>query len=190
MTVGLFFGSFNPIHTGHLIVAQAMLNDGEVEEVWFVVSPQNPLKDSKSLIHHFDRIDMVELAIEGNGRFKASDIEFNLPKPSYTADTLAYLSGKYPERDFKLIIGEDNLKSLPKWKNYEAILENYGLLVYARQGAGSALFKDHRNVRFIAAPLINISASYIRKKIRQQQSIRYLVPEKVENFIVERKIYI
>lgn len=190
MTVGLFFGSFNPIHIGHLIIAQTMLNDAEVEEVWFVVSPQNPFKDSNSLLHHFDRIDMVELAIEGNDRFKASDIEFNLPRPNYTVKTLTFISEKYPGRDFKLIIGEDNLRSLAKWKNHEIILEDYGLLVYNRPGAKATTYKDHPNVKFVEAPLINISATYIRKKIRQQKSIKYLVPEKVKDFIIERKYYL
>ena len=189
MTVGLFFGSFNPIHQGHLIIAQAVLNDGGVDEVWFVVSPHNPLKDSKSLIHHFDRIDMVELAIEGNHRFKASDIEFNLPQPSYTVDTLAYLADQYPGRQFRLIIGEDNLENFPKWKNHEVIIENYGLLVYSRPGAQVTTYKNHRNVKYLKAPLIHISATYIRQKVREQKSIKYLVPDKVERFIVERKLY-
>lgn len=189
MSVGLFFGSFNPIHQGHLIIAQAVLNDGGVDEVWFIVSPHNPLKDSKSLIHHFDRIDMVELAIEGNDRFKASDIEFNLPQPSYTVDTLAYISDKYPERKFKLIIGEDNLENFSKWKNHEVIIENCGLLVYSRPGAGVTNYKDHRNVKYLKAPLIHISATYIRQKIREHKSIKYLVPEKVEKFIEERRLY-
>lgn len=189
MTVGLFFGSFNPIHHGHLIIAQAMINEADVEEVWFVVSPQNPLKDSNSLIHHFDRIDMVELAIENNDRFKASDIEFNMPKPSYTIDTLVYLSDKYPKRKFKLIIGEDNLASFPKWKNHDQILENYGLLVYHRPGNEKNDLSEHPNVQYIDAPQIHLSATYIRQKIRQNKKIKYLVPDKVEQFIIERKLY-
>ncbi len=190
MTVGLFFGSFNPIHVGHLIIGQTMLNDADIDEVWFIVSPQNPLKDSNSVIHHFDRIDMVELAIEGNDRFKASDIEFNLPVPSYTINTLTHISEKYSDRQFKLIIGEDNLASFAKWKNHKIILDQYGLLVYRRSGNNASDFAEHANVQFVEAPLINISATFIRKKIRQQKSYRYLVPEKVESFIRDRKLYL
>jgi nicotinate-nucleotide adenylyltransferase len=173
-----------------LIIAQAMINDGGIDEVWFIVSPQNPLKDSNSIIHHFDRIDMVELAIENNNRFKASDIEFNLPVPSYTINTLAHLSEKFPGKDYKLIIGEDNLANFHKWKNHDQILEHYGLLVYRRIESEESTFASHPNVTFIEAPLINISATFIRKKIRQQKSYKYLVPDKVENFIRERKLYL
>ncbi len=190
MTIGLFFGSFNPIHIGHLIIAQTVLDDAKIDEVWFIVSPKNPLKDSNTLIHHFDRIDMVELAIEGNDRFKASDIEFNLPLPSYTVDTLTYISEKHSNNEYKLIIGEDNLESFHKWKNHEVILKNYGLLVYSRINSDGNKYKEHPGVEYIDAPLVNISATYIRKKIRQQKSIKYLVPEKVEQFINERKLYI
>ena len=190
MKIGLFFGSFNPIHNGHLIIAQAMLNYSEIEEVWFVVSPQNPLKSSKSLIHHFDRIDMVELAIESNDRFKASDIEFNLPVPSYTIDTLAYISQKHKKHDFKLIIGEDNLSIFPKWKNSEQILKYYGLLVYHRDGFSSDSPVEHNNIKYIKAPLINLSATLIRRNLKERKSIKYLVPEKVEQFILERKLFV
>lgn len=190
MTVGLFFGSFNPIHVGHLIIAQTMINDGEIDEVWFVVSPQNPLKDSKSIIHHFDRIDMVELAIEGNDRMRASDIEFNLPQPSYTINTLTYISEKFPSHTFRLIIGEDNLENFHRWKNHDQILQQYGLLVYSREGSDGQAFSEHPHVKFIDAPLINISATYIRKKIRQQKSVKYLVPESVEDFIHKKKLYL
>jgi len=190
VTVGLFFGSFNPIHVGHLIIAQTMINDGGINEVWFVVSPQNPLKDSKSIIHHFDRIDMVELAIEGNDRMRASDIEFNLPQPSYTINTLTYISEKFPTHTFRLIIGEDNLENFHKWKNHDQILQQYGLLVYSREGSDGQAFSEHPHVKFIDAPLINISATYIRKKIRQQKSVKYLVPESVEDFIHKKKLYL
>ena len=190
MTIGLFFGSFNPIHIGHLIIAQTMINDAPLDEVWFIVSPLNPLKDSNSLIHHFDRIDMVELAIEGNDRLKVSDIEFNLPQPSYTINTLVHISEKYSNHQFQLIIGEDNLENFHKWKNYEQILKEYGLLVYARKGSDGEKYSQYPNVKFVDAPLINISATYIRKKIHQQKSIIYLVPEKVEDYIRERRLYL
>lgn len=158
--------------------------------MWFVVSPQNPLKDSKSIIHHFDRIDMVELAIEGNDRMRASDIEFNLPQPSYTINTLTYISEKFPTHTFRLIIGEDNLENFHKWKNHDQILQQYGLLVYSREGSDGQAFSEHPHVKFIDAPLINISATYIRKKIRQQKSVKYLVPESVEDFIHKKKLYL
>jgi len=190
MKVGLFFGSFNPIHIGHLIIAQTMLDKSDIEEVWFVVSPQNPLKDSKSLIHHFDRIDMVELAIEDNDRFKASDIEFNLPKPSYTIDTLTYMAEKYSQRKFYLIIGEDNLESFSRWKNHEQILRNHGLLVYYRPGISTEHFKGQDGIQYVEAPLIHLSATYIRQKIQNDESTKYLIPDAVADYIRDKKLYL
>lgn len=192
MRVGLFFGSFNPIHIGHLMVANAMVQDADIEEVWFVVSPQNPFKKKSGLLHEFDRLDLVNKAIDDNYKFKASDIEFAMPKPSYTVDTLAYLSDKYPAHKFKLIIGEDNLASFPKWKNHEAILEYYGLLVYPRPGYGKevpATMLGHTNVQVVEAPLIDLSATYIRKRIAAGKSIRYLVSPEVEAQILAKKFY-
>lgn len=189
MKIGLFFGSFNPIHIGHLIIAQAVLDRADIQEVWFVVSPHNPHKSSRTLLHEFDRLDMVELAIEGNEFFKVSDVEFQLPKPSYTVHTLAHLEGKYPNHQFKLIIGEDNLKAFPKWKNSKVILENYGLLVYPRPGSEGSDITNHRNVVKIEAPLLNISATFVRRCIKDGKSIKYLVPRKTEEFIIDRKLY-
>jgi nicotinate-nucleotide adenylyltransferase len=190
MLVGLYFGSFNPIHIGHLIVAQAVLEQAGLDEVWFVVSPQNPLKKNKNLLHEFDRYDMVNLAIEDNDRFKVSDIEFNMPRPSYTIDTLTYLSEKHQGQRFKLIIGGDNMAIMPKWKNSEKIIEDFGLIVYPRPGSESVNTVQHRNISYINAPLLDISATYIRKCIRQNKSIQYLMPEKVSRFIYDRKLYI
>lgn len=189
MKVGLFFGSFNPIHVGHLIIAQAILDKADVREVWFVVSPHNPLKSSKSLLHEFDRMDMVELAIEENEYFKACDVEFHLPRPSYTVHTLAHLQEKHPGHQFRLIIGEDNLSIFPKWKNSRIILENYGLLVYPRPGSKTSELRSHPKVEVIDAPLLDISATYIRKCIKNGHSIRYLVPARTETFILDRKLY-
>ncbi len=189
METGLFFGSFNPIHIGHLIIAQAVLEFSNLHEIWFVVSPQNPLKKNKSLLHEFDRLDMVRLAIEDNEKFYASDIEFHMPKPSYTIDTLAYLKEKYPKKNFKLIIGGDNLAIFPKWKNSERILEEFGLIVYPRPGEESKKTPDHPNISLIEAPLMSISATFIRKCIREEKSIRYLVPEKVVDYIISKKLY-
>ncbi len=190
MVTGLFFGSFNPIHIGHLIIAQAVLAQAKLSDVWFVVSPQNPHKSSKSLAHEFDRLKMVEYAIEGNDRFKAVDIEFHMPKPSYTVDTLAWLREKYPSRAFKLIIGEDNLTSFKKWKNHQVILDDFGLLVYPRPGKHNVKFNEHSKVVYLEAPMLNISATYIRKCVKEDRSIRYLVSESTAQYIRDRKLYL
>ncbi len=195
MKVGLFFGSFNPIHVGHLIIANTMATTTDLEQVWFVVSPQNPFKKTKSLLHEFDRLDMVERAIADNSRLKATDIEFSMSKPSYTIDTLVRLGEKYPQHTFRLIMGEDNLEQFANWKNYDKILEYYGLYVYPRprRDAGPAtgiLLRTHPNIRLIEAPLLDISATFIREAIRANRSIRYMVPEIVEEMIVRKKFYV
>ena len=187
--IGLFFGSFNPIHTGHLIIANVMAENTDLQKVWFVVSPQNPHKPSKGLLHEFDRFDMVKAAIADNYKLEASDVEFHLPKPSYTVHTLAHLHEKHPQKKFILIIGEDNLESLPRWKNHEQILEHYGLYVYPRPNVTQSPLKQHPNVRMVEAPLLDISATYIRNCIKSQQSIRYLVPEPVEQMIRLKHFY-
>ncbi len=190
MKIGLFFGSFNPIHIGHLIIANTMATTTDLEQVWFVVSPQNPFKKSKNLLHEFDRLDMVERAIADNSRLKANNIEFSMPKPSYTIDTLARLQEKYPQHTFVLIMGEDNLEQFANWKNYDKILEYFGLYVYPRPGAVYSAHKEHTNVRLIEAPLLAISATFIRESVRQNRSIRYMVPEPVEEMIVRKKFYL
>ncbi|TAE92970.1 MAG: nicotinate-nucleotide adenylyltransferase [Runella slithyformis] len=190
MKIGLLFGSFNPIHVGHLIVANVMATNTDLEQVWFVVSPQNPFKKNKSLLHEFDRLDMVERAIADNYQFKATDIEFSMPKPSYTIDTLTRLQEKFPQHNFKLIIGEDNLAQFKNWKNYEQILTNFGLYVYPRPHAATHDFATHSAVQFIAAPLLDISATFIRESLKNNRSIRYLVPETVEGMIERKKFYL
>ena len=191
MKVGLFFGSFNPIHIGHLIISNTIYEYTDMDEIWFVVSPLNPLKrHSKSLIHEFDRIDMVERAIEDQPHFKALDIEFHLPRPNYTINTLVHLEEKYPDHEFKLIIGEDNLANFTRWKNYKVILENYGLIVYPRPDTTESPIKNHPHVRMVNAPRIDISASFIRKSVSLGKSIKYLVPDPVNEFIKERKLYV
>lgn len=187
--VGLFFGSFNPIHTGHLIIANAIVESTDIEKVWFVVSPRNPLKNSKSLLHEFDRLDMVRSAVFENYNMEVSDVEFNLPKPSYTIDTLTYLSEKHPEKEFAIIIGEDNLEIFPKWKNYERILDNYSLYVYPRPGKSNPTLIDHPKVTLVEAPTINISATFIRNYVREGRSIQYLVPDPVLEMIKDKKFY-
>lgn len=190
MHVGLFFGSFNPIHTGHLIVANVMATSTDLEQVWFVVSPHNPFKKAHNLLHEFDRLDLVEKAIADNARLKATDIEFSMPRPSYTIDTLARLSEKFPQHTFRLIIGEDNLEAFPNWKNHEQILEHYGLYVYRRPRAVESPLKQNPNVRLIDAPLLDISATYIRDCIRTRRSIRYMVPDDVAQLIERKKYYL
>lgn len=190
MKIGLFFGSFNPIHIGHLIIANAMVEDTDLQRIWFVVSPHNPFKSAKSLLHEFDRLDMVRLAIEDNDAFEATDIEFKMPRPSYTIDTLAWLTDKHPQHQFKLIIGEDNLAGFHKWKNSAVILSDYGLYVYPRPGATPSELRSHPNVQLVEAPLVDISATYIRRRLQENKNIRYLVPAKVEDHIKIRRFYV
>ncbi|HEY0652127.1 MAG TPA: nicotinate (nicotinamide) nucleotide adenylyltransferase [Chryseosolibacter sp.] len=190
MKIGLFFGSFNPIHMGHMIIANLMAESGELNKVWFVVSPQNPFKPSKGLLHEHDRYDMVRAAIHDNYKLEVSDIEFHLPKPSYTIHTLVHLKEKHPDKDFKIIIGEDNLESFTKWKNYEVILRDYGLTVYPRPNAQPSELKKHPNVTMVDAPMLDISATFIRDCIRKKRSVRYMVPDPVEEMIRTRGFYL
>ncbi len=187
MKIGLYFGSFNPIHVGHLIIAQTLFQRGGLDQVWFVVSPQNPFKKQESLAHEHDRLRMVELAIDDNFQFRASDVEFRMPRPSYTIDTLTYLSDKYPQHQFSLFLGSDNLNHFHKWKNHQAILDNYPILVYPRPGEVKTL--DHPGVSFLDAPLLDISATFIRQSIQEGLSVRYLLPERVEGYIADKKLY-
>lgn len=194
MKIGLFFGSFNPIHTGHMIIANLMAETTDLHKVWFVVTPQNPLKPAKSLLHDFDRYDMVRAAVFDNYKLEVTDVEFHLPKPNYTIHTLVHLSEKHPNKQFKLIIGEDNLNSFTKWKNYQHILEYYGLYVYPRllrepPNPEAEAIRQHPNVKMVQAPLIDISATFIRQCVKNNHSIRYLVPDPVEEIIRKRYFY-
>ena len=188
MHIGLYFGSFNPIHIGHLIIANHVLNETSINKIWLIVSPQNPFKESKTLLNEFDRLHLVRLATQDDNRIKCSDIEFNLPKPSYTSNTLAFLSEKYPEHQFSLIMGSDSYQNLHKWKNYETIINNYPVYVYKREGYEIKKTFD-KEVVILSAPIIQISASQIREHIRSAKSIRYLVPEIVREEIESRKFY-
>ena len=188
MNIALYFGSFNPIHIGHLIIANHVLNETPINKIWFIVSPQNPLKESKTLLNEFDRLHLVRLATQDDNRIKCSDIEFNLPKPSYTSNTLAFLSEKYPEHQFSIIMGSDSYQNLDKWKNYETIINNYPVYVYKREGHEIKKTFDKEAVT-LNAPIIQISASQIREHIRLTKSIRYLVPEIVREEIESRKFY-
>jgi len=189
MKIGLFFGSFNPVHSGHLIIANIMVETTDIDKVWFVVTPQNPLKKNKSLLHEFDRIDMVEAAIADNHKLKSCDVEFRMPKPSFTIDTLTYLTAKHPDKTFILIIGQDNLEHFPNWKNYQKILDNYALYVYPRPEAVNSEIMNHKNVKMVEAPLLQISATFIRNCVKKHQSIRYLVPDPVISLIDKKDFY-
>jgi len=160
MNIGLYFGSFNPIHIGHLIIANHVLNETLINKIWFIVSPQNPFKESKTLLNEFDRLHLVRLATQDDNRIKCSDIEFNLPKPSYTSNTLTFLSEKYPQHHFSLIMGSDSYQNLEKWKNYETIINNYPVYVYKREGHEIKKTLDKEAV-ILNAPIIQISASQI-----------------------------
>ena len=187
MKVGLYFGSFNPIHHGHLIIATHMINNTDLKQVWFVVSPQNPLKPSAGLLNEYQRLYLLQLAIEGEPTFKASDIEFRLPRPSYTIDTLTYLHEKYPENEFTVIMGSDSYQNIERWKNYQQLLSSYSILIYERPGY--SVNSTLPNVSIVKAPLLEISATHIRETIRKGRSIRYLVPDKVREEIDRNRYY-
>jgi nicotinate-nucleotide adenylyltransferase len=189
MNIGLYFGSFNPIHIGHLIIANHVLNETSINKIWFIVSPQNPFKESKTLLNEFDRLHLVRLATQDDNRIRCSDIEFNLSKPSYTSNTLAFLSEKYPEHQFSIIMGSDSYQNLGKWKNYKAIINNYPVYVYKREGYEIKKTFDKEEAVTLNAPIIQISASQIREHIKSAKSIRYLVPEIVREEIESRKFY-
>ena len=188
MKIGLYFGSFNPIHTGHLIIASHVLNVTELEKVWMVVSPRNPFKNSNTLLNEYDRLHLVQVAIGEDLRIRASDAEFNLPKPSYTSVTLAHLSEKYPEHEFTIIMGGDSLQNLHKWKNAESIVNNYPIYVYPRPGFEVAPPAGAR-VTIINAPLLELTATGIRELIQQGKSIRYMVPDAVKEEIEKSGYY-
>lgn len=179
MKVGLFFGSFNPIHIGHLIIANHFAEYGDLDEVWLVITPHNPLKKKATLANDYERLHLVRLAIGDNPKLRASNIEFSLPKPSYTIETLTYLSEKHPTKEFVLIMGGDNLGTLHKWKNYELLLRDYEIYVYQRPDYDLGELQHHEKVQVFQAPLMAISASFIRKSIKQGKSIRYLVTDAV-----------
>ena len=189
MKIGLFFGSFNPVHVGHMIIANYMVSQTGLDKVWMVVSPQNPHKKKSSLARDFDRLYLVRLAIDDNVKLQASDIEFGLPQPSYTIDTLTYLKEKHPKHEFVLIMGGDNLGTFHKWKNYEMILKHHEIYVYKRPNYDLGDLADHPKVTLFDAPLMQISASYIRKCIKEGKSIQFLVTQPVFDYIIESNLY-
>lgn len=189
MKIGLFFGSFNPVHLGHLVIAGYMANFTDLHEVWMVVSPHNPLKNKKGLSNMYDRLEMTRLATESSENIKVSNIEFGLPQPSYTVDTLIHLQEKYPGKDFSLIMGADNLVSLKKWKNYEVILENYKIYVYPRPGADLGEWKDHPSIVLTETPQMDISSTFIRNAIKEGKNVQFFVPDRVLAFMEDKSMY-
>lgn len=189
MKVGLYFGSFNPIHVGHLIVAQHVLDNTDMDRIWFVVSPQNPFKPSKTLLNEYDRLDLVKLAIEDNFGMETCDIEFKLSKPSYTVDTLAYLREKYPTHQFSVIMGSDSYQNLDKWKNSEVLINQYNFIVYPRPGF-TVEPKSEKTLVLAGTPSLEISASFIRNSIKEKKSVRYLLTERICKEIEKQGYYL
>jgi nicotinate-nucleotide adenylyltransferase len=191
MEIGLYFGSFNPIHIGHLIIANHVLNHCAVDQVWLIVSPQNPLKSKQGLLNEYQRLHLAKLATEADERIRVMDVEFKLPRPSFTIDTLTYLSERYPEYTFKIIMGSDSYQNLPRWKNPELIMRDYSILVYKRPGFEVEIPKEQETkVSLLDAPYLDISATQIRKSRQEKKSIRYLVPEEVREEIERSGYYL
>jgi nicotinate-nucleotide adenylyltransferase len=182
MKIGLYFGSFNPVHIGHLIIASHAVNETDLNQVWFVVSPQNPFKQSASLLNEYHRLHLIKSAIDGENNLRASSIEFNLPKPSYTAHSLAYLKEKHPEHEFSILMGSDGFQNLNKWKNFEIIVANHSIYIYKRQGFG-VTETFGANIHILNAPILEISSTHIRELIKNKKSIRFLVPDIVKEEI-------
>lgn len=189
MNIGLYFGSFNPIHQGHLIIANYIIEHTNLDKIWFVVSPHNPLKQSNTLLNEYHRMHLVELAIAGNTKFRASNIEFSLPKPSYTIDTLTYMQEKFPLEKFSVIMGSDSYQNLPRWKNYEQLLTQYPIIVYQRPGH-EVHEKLSEQTYLLNAPLIEISSTMIRQMIKEHKNIKYLLPDAVIEYINENRYYL
>ena len=189
MKTGLFFGSFNPIHIGHLAIANYMVEYTDLNQLWFIISPQNPFKNKRSLLNDYDRFELVEKAIGDDPAFRVSNIEFRLPQPSYTINTLTYLKERHPHDQFVLILGTDNLETFHKWKNSEEILKYHELYIYPRPGSDGGNLINHKKVRMVHAPLIEISSEFIRNAIREDKNVRYFLPEKVYRYILEMHFY-
>ncbi|AXT18750.1 nicotinate-nucleotide adenylyltransferase [Flavobacteriaceae bacterium AU392] len=191
MKVGLYFGTFNPIHVGHLAIANHIVEFSDLDQVWFVVTPRSPFKKKQTLLDDFQRLEMVHLATKEYTKLKPNNIEFKLPRPNYTINTLAYIQEKYPKNEFSLIMGEDNLNSFHKWKNYEIILENHHIYVYPRisKNTEESTLKTHQNIHFTDAPIMEISSTFIRKAIKEGKNIKPLIPENTWQYLDEMNFY-
>jgi len=190
LKIGLYFGSYNPIHIGHLAIANYMVEFTDIDQLWFVVSPQNPFKKKENLLADYHRLELVNRAIENDDRFRASNIEFSLPKPSYTIDTLTYLQERFPDYSFVILMGSDNLESFPKWKNFEMIIENYGVIVYPRPGFELSKVPNHKNISVAeGTPLMEISSSFIRNAIKVGKDVRHFMPQKSWEYLDEMNFY-
>jgi len=186
---GLFFGSFNPIHLGHLMIAGYAIEFTDLTEVWFILSPHNPLKEKDALLAEVNRLYMLNIAVEDEPKFRSSSIEFHLPQPSYTIDTLSVLQEQYPGKKFIILAGSDMLLSLHQWKDYGQLLEHYQFYIYPRPGIGSSQFDNHKSVTFLSAPLIGLSSSFIREGIRKRKNMQVFLPDKVWNYIDNMGFY-
>lgn len=191
MKIGLYFGTFNPIHIGHMIIANHFAEYSGLEQIWMVVTPHNPLKNKQTLLDDYQRLQLVYLATEEYPKIKPSDIEFKLPQPNYTVNTLAHLQDKYPEHVFSLIMGEDNLKSLHKWKNHEVIIENYEIYVYPRVSTvvENIALINNPNIHIVPAPIVEISSTFIRENMKNKKNVRPLLPEKVWEYLDHNNLY-
>lgn len=189
MEIGLFFGTFNPIHHGHLMIANFLLNQTHLKKIWFIPSPQNPFKINQSIANIYDRIEMIRLSIEEEPNFQISDIETKMPIPSYTIDTLTYLKEQFPQHSFNLIMGSDNLNGFHKWKNFAKILENFKIIIYPRDNEIPEDYLNHPNIQFTKAPKMEISSNQVRDFQKNKKSIRYFVPDKVMEFIDAKGLY-
>lgn len=189
--VGLYFGTFNPIHIGHLAIANYLVENSDLKEIWMVVTPHNPHKKKSTLLDDYQRLHMVHLATDDYDKIKPSNVEFNLPQPNYTVNTLAHLKEKYPDTDFTLIMGEDNLKSLPKWKNHQVLLDDFNIIVYPRISKGEIPTElvDHSSITKINAPIMEISSTMIRNAISQNQDLRYFLHQDVYTYLNEMNFY-
>ncbi len=189
MKTALYFGSFNPVHIGHLIIAQQVVESGAADKLWFVVSPHNPLKPSTTLLNEYHRLHLVELAIEGNAKFRASNVEFSLPKPSFTIDTLTYLAERQPEQEFSVVMGGDSIQNIRRWKNWETLVKRHEIIVYNRPGFDVPEDLPGARITVLDAPLLEISATFIRERIKAAGSVRYLLPDAVWKDVEENRYY-